>query len=154
MTVRRKKWKKWKRRWCYDMFYSKTTNSRNLRGVGGYWYMKHTSLKPWPSVPFYLWIAPNGTDHTHSHTDKNCLPSCLSLICVPCDHSLAGICGTRVIFYIYPLRLLLSRLIIILRDDIHSPWHPLSCSLRELFLAVAPVTGGGWMHMTKIIILF
>lgn len=60
---------------------------------------------------------PNGTDlHTVGH------PTCLSLICtaLPHHHSLAGICGTLVIFYIYPLRLLLPRMIIVPCGNVHS----------------------------------
>lgn len=49
------------------------------------------------------------------------------------DHSLAGIYGTFVIFYIYPLRLLLSRLIIVPCDDVHSRRLPLLQPPRVVF---------------------
>lgn len=73
----------------------------------------------------------------------------------PCDRPLTGIYGTPVIFYIYPLRLLPSRLIIIFmwRRPALSPLElPLCCCLREKLLDIAIAKRG--MSMTKIIIFF
>lgn len=91
----------------------------------------------------------------HSHTHTHSLPPQLPLtyLCPPTDHSLAGIYGTLVICYIYPLRLL-SILIVILCEEVHFGHHStcLHCSHNELFLAIAVVTRG--TSLTKIIILF
>lgn len=90
--------------------------------------------------------APNWADYTDTQSASS---AASQLFVYPCNHSLASIFGTPVIFYIYPLRFL-SRLIIVLHADILTHrWHPL-CSLplqpqRNVF---------GYWSMTKIIILF
>lgn len=64
--------------------------------------MKQTVI--WSLDPMFLFIYEYPQMGLITRTHTVCLPSCLSLIRVPYteDHSLAGIYGTLVIFYIYP----------------------------------------------------
>lgn len=75
--------------------------------------------------PMFLFIYeyPRTGPITLTHTDCTS-PAASHLFVSPHDHRLAGIYGTLVIFYIYPLRLLLSRLIIVLCDHLlPRSWH-------------------------------
>lgn len=99
------------------------------------WQEAESNLQPWPDVPFiyeYPQMGLHDYTHVNTHTLTSQLP--LAYLCPTTDHWLASIYGTLVIFYIYPARLLLSRLIIILCDDVCSPWRLLLLKpLRVVF---------------------
>lgn len=129
------------------MHYLKDAEETYIRR--GAWDEADISLQPWPNVPLYLWIPPpnpNWADYTDT---KSASSAASQLFVYPCNHSLASIYGTLVIFYIYPLRFL-SRLISVLlyADILTHLWHPLGSLLqpqRNVF---------GYWSMTKIIIHF
>lgn len=144
MTVRRKKWKKWKRRWCYNMFYSKKTNSRNIRGVGG---IDIWSTPVWSLDPVFLFIYeyPQMGLITRTLTQrKTASPAASHLFASPViTHSQAS--AALALFSIFT------------HSDFSYPDWSSSCvtistrvrgtrspaASENCFLAVAPVTGEG-----------
>ena len=108
------------------------------------WHEADSKLDPWPNVPFYLWIPPNGTDYTRTHT-QSVSPAASHLFVSPTQKITHWQASTALLlFSIFTLRLLLSRLIITPCDDVPSrPRRLVSPAATESCFWLSPWWPGG-----------